>query len=85
MRCSICEVEERKSRMDTCSGLVVAEGGCRQSLVAVALLRHKNSEFSGQSCFQKTTLRMSRSMSGESKCIYIVREYKLRVAKFACF
>ena len=38
VECSVCEMEERKSKIDTCGGLVVEKGGCRQLLVAVAKL-----------------------------------------------
>ncbi|GFS40036.1 RING/U-box superfamily protein [Actinidia rufa] len=36
--------EERKSKIDTCGGPVVVEGGYRQSLVEVAKLRHRNTQ-----------------------------------------
>ena len=35
---SVCEMEERKSKIDSCGRSVVDEGDCRQLLVAVAKL-----------------------------------------------
>ena len=36
MGCNVCEMEEKKSRINTCGGLMTVEGDCRQSLIAVA-------------------------------------------------